>query len=199
MIHPDTELRWISAEIGRGVRVTRRIPRGTLTWVRCGLDRVLTRADVEALGPLYRPFVDRYAYVDHLDRQIVCWDAGRHVNHHCEANSRALGLDAQVAIRDIEVGEELTCDYGECNLDEDLTCHCGAARCRATIRAADLRAHAHAWDAEVRDAVVAALAGRLAQPLLPYCCEREAVAAVLEGRAPVPSIVEVAAPRVAAI
>ncbi len=192
MIHPDTDLCWINAEIGHGVRVTGRIPKGTLTWVRCALDRVLTRADVDALGPLYRPFVDRYAYVDHLGRQILCWDAGRHVNHHCDANSRALGLEAQIAIRDIEEGEELTCDYGECNLDEPLTCHCGAANCRGTIRAGDLRAFADAWDEQIRAAVV--VAAELEQPLLKYTSDLAGIEAVLGGAAGVPSIRCVAAP-----
>lgn len=193
MIHPDTELRWISAEIGHGVRATRRIPRGTLTWVLCALDRVLSRADVDALGPLYRPFVDRYAYVDHLDRQILCWDAGRHVNHHCDANSRALGLEAQIAIRDIEAGEELTCDYGECNLDAPLTCHCGAAGCRETIRAGDLRAYASRWDEEIRAAV--AVAASLDQPLLEFTSNPAEIEAILRGVAPVPSIQCVATAR----
>jgi uncharacterized protein len=188
MIHPNTELRWINPEVGHGVRATRRIPKGTLTWVRCGLDRVLTPADVDALGPLYRPIVDRYAYVDHLGRQVFCWDAGRHVNHHCEANSRALGLEAQIATRDIEVGEELTCDYGECNLDEALTCRCGASSCRGIIRAEDLRAHADAWDQDIRAAVAAAASQGLEQPLLVYTSEPAAIATILDGSAPVPSI-----------
>lgn len=192
MIHPDTELCWISAEIGHGVRATRRIPKGTLTWVLCSLDRALTRADVDALGPQYRALVDRYAYVDHLGRQILCWDAGRHVNHHCDANSRALGLEAQIAIRDIEPGEELTCDYGECNLDEALACSCGSLGCRGTIAATDLQTLAERWDAEIR-AAVAAAAG-LPQPLLKFTSDPIALAAILRGEQAVPSIGCVAAP-----
>ena len=192
MIHPDTELCWINAAIGHGVRVTRRIPKGTLTWVRCQLDRAFSRADVDALGAAYRPIIDRYAYVDHRGEQILCWDAGRHINHHCEANSRALGREAQIALRDIEVGEELTCDYGECNLDEALTCQCGAPGCRRTIGPRDLRTLAAQWDAEVQAAVDAAAA--LAQPLLGFCSDPAAVAERLRGALPLPSIVCVAAP-----
>lgn len=192
MIHPDTELCWISAEIGHGVRTTRRIAKGTLTWVRCKLDLVLTRAELDALGPQYRPIVERYSYVDHLDRHVLCWDAGRHINHHCDANSRALGLDAQIAIRDIEPGEQLTCDYGECNLDQPLTCRCGSPRCRGTISGSDLRAHAQRWDAEVRAAVAAA--AELPQPLLPFTIDPVRYQAMLQGAVEVPSILCVAAP-----
>lgn len=192
MIHPDTELCWISAEIGHGVRATRRLPKGTLTWVRCALDRVLTRAEVDALGAQYRAIVDRYAYVDHLDRQIFCWDAGRHINHHCDANSRALGLEAQIAIRDIAPGEELTCDYSECNLDEALACMCGSPRCRGTITPADLHELAGRWDAEIQAAVNAGHG--LAQPLLRFVSEPDAIAAILRGELAVPSIRCVAAP-----
>ena len=186
MIHPDTELCWISPEIGHGVRATRKIPRGTLTWALCRLDRVLTVAEVEDLGPLYRPFVDRYAYVDHLGRQILCWDAGRHVNHHCDANSRGFGLEAQIAVRDIEAGEELTCDYGECNLEAVLSCGCGSPRCRKTIVASDLGRLAGEWDGEISEAV--RRASGLAQPLLPFTTNPAELAGMLAGSVSVPSI-----------
>jgi uncharacterized protein len=190
MIHPHTELVWINPAIGHGVRATQPIPRGTLTWVRCRLDRVLTRAEAEALGPPYQAIVERYAYVDHRGHLVLCWDAGRHVNHHCEANSRALGPEAQIALRDIEAGEELTCDYGECNLDEDLRCQCGAPGCRGSIGPEDLWALAPRWDAEVHAAVHAAVAAaQLAQPLLPFCNDPAGVAAILRGALPPPSIV----------
>jgi hypothetical protein len=186
MIHPDTQLCWISPEIGHGVRATRKISRGTLTWVLCRLDRVLTGSEVEELGPLYRPLVDRYAYVDHLGRHVFCWDAGRHVNHHCEANSRGFGLEAQIAVRDIEAGEELTCDYGECNLDARLSCACGSARCRGTIAASDLGRLAGEWDREISQAVRDA--SGLPQPLLPYASNPAELGEILAGRAPVPSV-----------
>jgi hypothetical protein len=190
MIHPDTQLCWISPEIGHGVRATRKISRGTLTWVLCRLDRTLTGREVETLGPLYRPLVDRYAYVDHLGRSVLCWDAGRHVNHHCEANSRGFGLEAQIAVRDIEAGEELTCDYGECNLDALLSCECGSPRCRGTIAASDLGRLAGEWDREISEAVREA-PGR-PQPLLPFTSNPAELAEILAGRAPVPSITDLA-------
>ena len=34
MIHSDTELRPVNAVVGLGVFATRRLPRGTVTWVR---------------------------------------------------------------------------------------------------------------------------------------------------------------------
>jgi hypothetical protein len=207
MIHPDTELCWISPEIGHGVRATRRIPRGTLTWVLCRLDRVLTEAQVEDLGPLYRAFVDRYAYVDHLGRRILCWDAGRNVNHHCDANSRGFGLEAQIAVRDIEAGEELTCDYGECNLEAELSCECGSPRCRGRVVASDLGRLAVEWDGEISEALGGAALGgavplrahaalggavQLAQPLLPFTTNPAELAEILAGRASVPSIRQLA-------
>lgn len=192
MIHPDTQLCWISPEIGHGVRATRTISRGTLTWVLCRLDRALTGPEVSALGPLYRPFVDRYAYVDHLGRQVLCWDAGRHVNHHCDANSRGFGLEAQIAVRDIEAGEELTCDYGECNLDALLSCQCGSPHCRGTIAASDLGRLAGEWDREISEAVRGA--SGLMQPLLRFTSNPAELGEILAGRAPTPSIRALARP-----
>ena len=62
MIHPATRLAFINETIGYGVVATEFIPTGTVVWVRDPLDMVLEKPDVEALSPLYKPMIDRYAY-----------------------------------------------------------------------------------------------------------------------------------------
>jgi hypothetical protein len=188
VLHPHTELAWYGPEIGHGVRATRAIPRGTMVWVLCPLDIVLAPSDVDALPAAHRPLVERYAYLDAQGRWVLCWDNARYVNHHCDANARGLGHWGQIAIRDIALGEEITCDYGECNLDSELDCACTASSCRGRIHGSDLVRLAHAWDRELATAIAAA-AG-LEQPLLAYLSEhqRGQLLAVLEGRAPAPSI-----------
>lgn len=55
-------------------------------------------------------------------------------NHSCNANTKQEGLN-MLAVRDIEIGEELTLDYADF-LDhtmEPFQCRCGASNCRGTI------------------------------------------------------------------
>ena len=62
MIHPDTELRFISPKIGFGVVATKLIPKGTITWALDKLDRVFSEAELAAFGNLYQEILDTYCY-----------------------------------------------------------------------------------------------------------------------------------------
>ena len=190
MIHPDTELYWAGPAIGFGVRATRDIPRGTLTWVRCALDIVLDEQQALALGSAYAAVVDRYAYLEADGKRVLCWDNGRFINHHCHANSRGIAPGAQIAIRDIPAGEELTCDYGECNLPWTLECACTSPYCRGTIRPDDLDTYAERWDDELAPAIVAAR--ECLQPLLLYVDPDSVLSEILAGQRLPPTIRDLA-------
>ena len=137
MLHPHTRLVWISDEVGVGVVATRPIPRGTVTWVRDPLDLTLTPDQVRALGPAYEAHLATYAYQE-ADGLVLCWDFGRFLNHHCEANCLAMGgAPFEVAVRDIEVGEQLCDEYGTLGLTESMPCQCGAATCRGVVHPDD--------------------------------------------------------------
>ena len=73
MIHPDTELRLVSPEVGYGVFATRFIPRGTLTWVLDPLDQHFSPKQVAALPPPFKALLLRYGYRDAL---LVSVDRG---------------------------------------------------------------------------------------------------------------------------
>lgn len=64
MIHPDTELRFVTPDIGNGVFATRFIPKGTLTWVRDRLDQTFTPEDVEQALARRAPASITRNYVD---------------------------------------------------------------------------------------------------------------------------------------
>lgn len=51
----------------------------------------------------------------------MCWDWGRYMNHSCAPNTLGLGPYADVAVRDIHPGEQLTCEYGMLNLTEAMS------------------------------------------------------------------------------
>ena len=86
MIHPDTELRFVSDEIGYGVFATAPIPRGTIVWVRDALDRLFRSDEIEQLPPFYRAIVEKYTYVDAESMCVLCWDLAKYVNHSCRPN-----------------------------------------------------------------------------------------------------------------
>ncbi len=185
MIHPWTELRFINAEIGSGVFATRRIPRGTITWAQCSLDRVLTPAEVKDLGPAYHAAIDRYAYQNRAGEWVLCWDFGRFMNHSCDPAVLSPGFDIDVAVRDVEAGEQLTCDYALLNLEADMPCSCGAASCRQVVRPDDSTRMLSAWDAAV--ALAFAAVPGVEQPLSPFVRDEAHVFAAARGERPIPS------------
>lgn len=116
MIHPHTELRFISKDVGYGVVATELIPAGTITWVLDKLDREFTPLDFQALEPLYQEILDTYTFRNNKGNLILCWDHGRYVNHSFNSNCLTTAYDFEVAIRDIQPGEQLTDDYGYLNI-----------------------------------------------------------------------------------
>ena len=107
MVHPDTELRFVSPAIGWGVFATRDIPTGTITWALDALDQHLSDKDIRRLPEYDRELVEEYAYIDGRGDHILCWDHARFNNHSCDANCLGVCDDFQMAVRDIAAGEEV--------------------------------------------------------------------------------------------
>lgn len=152
MVHPDTELRLVNDVIGHGVFATRFIPKGTIVWVRDDLDQQFTPAEVNAMAPVYQQILEKYSFVDARGMIILCWDHSRFFNHSCEANCMSAGYDFEIAVRDIQAGEELTDDYGTLNIRENFHCCCSKPECRKQVGPGDFARFAATWDAKVREA-----------------------------------------------
>ena len=116
MIHPHTELRFISPEVGYGVVATKLIPAGTITWAFDKLDRIFTPEQVIELDPIYQEILEFYSYRDNKGNLILCWDNARFVNHSFKSSCLSTAYDFEIAVRDIHPGEELTDDYGYLNI-----------------------------------------------------------------------------------
>lgn len=153
MLHPATRLTWINDEVGYGVVATDRIVAGTILWVLDPLDRILRADEVEALGGDVVTFVDRYSFVTAGGSRVLCWDHARFMNHHCEPTSLSPGVHFDLAVRDIEPGEEITCDYAALNLREPMRCRCGHSECRRVVSGYDFEGLAAGWDQRLRAAV----------------------------------------------
>ncbi len=91
-------------------------------------------------------FVNRYAWREERVGWILCWDHGRFVNHSCDANCIGLGVDYEIALRDIEEGEELTDDYRSLGVFEDpFACRCGSKHCTGHVDTAPDELLAARW------------------------------------------------------
>jgi uncharacterized protein len=60
----------------------------------------------------------------------------KYVNHSCEPNAYMRLYRGRVefyALRRVEAGEEVTCDYGETHHDGKLPCRCGSPKCKGRL------------------------------------------------------------------
>lgn len=145
MIHPDTEVRFISEEVGYGVVAKKLIPKGTITWVLDELDREFTPEELEGLSPPVRAIMETYAYRNGQGNFMLCWDNGRFVNHSFNSTCLSTAYDFEIAVRDIQPGEQLTDDYGYLNISEPFTAYSEGTK-RKTVYPDDLLRYHKTWD-----------------------------------------------------
>ena len=186
MIHPDTELRFISSDIGYGVVATRFIPKGTITWVGDALDQVFPGVGSVTLPHILDQQLEKYSFRDCRGQRILCWDHARFVNHACNANCLSADFEFEIAIRDIHPGEELTDDYGTLNIESSFLCLCGHAECRGIICTDDLLRYAYTWDSMVQFAI--GHSAMVNQPLWPLVNNKERLEKVFAGEQYLPSL-----------
>ncbi|EPR72061.1 hypothetical protein ADIWIN_2900 [Winogradskyella psychrotolerans RS-3] len=149
MIHPKTELKFISQEIGYGVVATEFIPAGTITWALDQLDREFTPEMFNAMDPIYKTILDTYSYRNNKGNFILCWDNGRFVNHSFYSNCLTTAYDFEIAIRDILPGEQLTDDYGYLNISEPFEAFDEGTE-RKVVFPDDLINYHNIWDLQIK-------------------------------------------------
>lgn len=154
MIHPHTELRFISAEIGYGVVATRCIPKGTITWVLDKLDQTFTQQEVDVMDEVYKQILHKYSYRDNHGDLVLCWDHSRYVNHSFNSNCITTAYNFEIAVRDIYLGEELTDDYGYLNCLEPFRCLPEPNTSRTHVLPDDLLHFYKEWDDKVSAAFI---------------------------------------------
>lgn len=99
---------------GVGVFALRFIPKGELIWRLDDRFYVLISGDdLNALPPLMQEHFAKYSWPHMIKKGYYCCDIdnGRFMNHSNEPNTDFRHAVDAWAIRDIDVGEEITCDY----------------------------------------------------------------------------------------
>lgn len=121
---------------GLGTVAVQRIPAGSVVAAFGG--SVAVRDEIDQLSDERRARSMQVEDRLYLEAAGEPEDADR-VNHSCEPNCGMRGSNVLVAMRDIEVGEWLTFDYGTCDGSDyhEFECVCGAANCRGRITGND--------------------------------------------------------------
>ncbi len=166
MIHPKTELRFISDEIGYGVFATEKLPMGSITYVKDSLENVITPTDYLMHNEDVKAVIDKYSYIDQDGNRIVSWDFAKYVNHCCNCNTISTGYGFEIAIRDIEKGEQITDEYGIFNLEYEMEVICGNNGCRKLLGPDDFDKYYQQWDEKIRAAIPSLFV--VEQPLMPF-------------------------------
>jgi len=119
-----------SAVHGTGLFAAQLIPKGSVIWrYVAGHDTVLSREQFEKLEPAERLAWEQFAYVSRFTGMLVCsGDDYVFMNHSHDPNVGVAPIFEQpegydIALRDIQPGEELLFDY-RC-FGEDPCCHPG--------------------------------------------------------------------------
>jgi len=150
MIHPDTELQFISDIIGYGVVAKKLIPKGTITWVQDELDMIYTPEKAQKLSPLMQEYLETYCFTNGAGNRVLCWDNAKFVNHSFKPSCMSTAYDFEIAIRDINPGEQLTDDYGYLNISEPFEV-VDEGTDRKVVYPDDLLRHHEEWDKAIHE------------------------------------------------
>jgi SET domain-containing protein len=108
---------------GIGLYADEFIAEGTVIWkFNQVIDIWLRREDIDALSCASREQIEKYSYrAQHTGLYALCGDDARFFNHSADPNCfdvcHSIEVDLTIAGRDINPGEELTCDYALFDMD----------------------------------------------------------------------------------
>ncbi len=151
MIIPCTKVVHINDSKGNGVVATEKIPQGTVTWVFDDLDREIPMDRLKRMSLPCREAILTYSYRNKQGHLIFCWDNERFINHSFKPNCCLTPYKFEIAVKDIEAGEELTNDYGTFNIIAPFTVDSEGSD-RSTVYPDDLLRYSDRWDAQLHEA-----------------------------------------------
>lgn len=188
MIHPHTELKFINNEVGYGVVAKQFIPAGTITWVLDKLDREFSPLEFQQMEPIYQEILDTYTFRNNNGNLILCWDNGRYVNHSFNSNCLTTAYDFEIAIRDIQPGEQLTDDYGYLNISAPFR-GINEGTKRKIVYPNDLTKYYKTWDNKIKK--VFPKITKVDQPLRQVLSEEtwSKIDNIINGKEPLESII----------
>lgn len=181
-------MQFISDDKGSGLIATKFIPAGTVTYVQDALDIVIEPEQLDFDLKIYKELIDKYAFTDQFGRRIVSWDNSKYMNHCCFANTLTTGYGFEIAVRDIQDGEEVTDDYGIFTVGHKMKICCSRGDCLHKIDPNDFEERVAYWDEQILSALKKY--PYVDQPLFFYFDRiiREQVASFFKGTLPYVSV-----------
>jgi len=146
---------------GNGVFAGEFIPKGTIVYYYCARDNSISKNDFHLLPKHKRDRIFKCGVEDetgswHMAEREGDGDA----NHSCEANILPIFIDniyCDIAVEDINVGEEITIDYGLffSSIQWRIECKCNSPICRKIVGSGffvDIETQ-ELWNLRISDAV----------------------------------------------
>jgi uncharacterized protein len=188
MMHPHALLKKVDDVIGYGVFASKLIPAGSVTYARDDSEWFVCPEEYSMMDETQKKEVDWFSYIDSDGMRIVSTDIARYMNHNCDANTISTGYGFEIAVRDIQPGQEITDEYGLFSLPEPMKCFCGSANCRTVIREDDWDRYFLQWDMKAR--IGLSKFDKVYQPLAGYIdkCLIKEVQDYLHGRCEMKSV-----------
>lgn len=152
-MHPDSEIKYIDDTVGYGVFAKKLIPEGSITYVKDSLEIEVSPADFAKHPKVMQDTIEKYSYIDQNGNRIISWDFAKYVNHCCNCNSMSTGYGFEIALRDIQPGEQITDEYGLFNVTHDIKLVCDQPHCRKNLREDDFDTYYQEWDTKVKKAL----------------------------------------------
>lgn len=102
---------------GIGVYTAVPVPAGAVLWeYDPAVDWEIPPEEMDSIPEPYQARLRHFSYLDESGVYVLCGDHARFMNHSPEPNCVESGGVTRAA-RDIEAGEELTCDYRAFDLE----------------------------------------------------------------------------------
>lgn len=139
------------------------------------------------MDPIYQNILDTYTFRNSKGNFVLCWDNGRYVNHSFNSNCLTTAYDFEIAIRNIQVGEQLTDDYGYLNIPSPFRAIDEGTR-RKVVYPNDLLKYHKTWDKKIKK--VFPKISQLSQPLAELISDStwETINYIIEGKEEMASI-----------
>ncbi|RQW80868.1 MAG: SET domain-containing protein-lysine N-methyltransferase [Methanothrix sp.] len=111
------------------------IPKGTIVFYFGKDEKYISKEEFASFTSEAKERLYKFGVEDEWSNWVI---AKGDVNHSCDANILSLfvnGIYCEIAVRDIQKGEELTIDYGllYSSFPWSMRCNCGSSHCRGTV------------------------------------------------------------------
>ena len=117
---------------GEGIFAGESIPKGTIVFYYSSNDVYVSKKEFQCSSNFEKQQIYKFGVEDEYGNWIV---TDGDANHSCDANILSMfvdGLYCDVAVKDIQIGEEITIDYGlfYSSFPWKMTCRCHSCNCR---------------------------------------------------------------------